>query len=66
MAGISDARAYAVGFISVFIGAMIAVSVLPTFLGTLDNLTGVPLLASGLVGTIAGAGILMFLLKGLF
>jgi uncharacterized membrane protein (DUF441 family) len=38
----------------------------PTLLVTVGNVSGVPLLTTVIVGTIVGAGILMFLLKAFF
>lgn len=62
-----DVREYVTGFISaiiaVTIGVQLAASIL---LPTIQNVTNIPLLSVTLVGTIVGAGILLFILKVFF
>ncbi len=58
-----DIKEYVGGFISAFIGVVIAVTLVPQLLNVVNNVTGVPLLTTAIVGTIVGAGILLFILK---
>jgi hypothetical protein len=55
-------KGFIMGIIAFTIGAIIVSQVL---LPTLQNITGIPLLSSAIVTTIAGAGLLMFFL-GIF
>lgn len=58
-----EVKGYVTGFISAIIAVVIAVTLIPTLLASVGNVTGVPLLTTALVGTIVGAGILLFILK---
>jgi len=58
-----EVREYVSGFITAIVAFLIAVSVVPIMMQTVGNITGVPLLSSALVGTIVGAGLVLFLLK---
>jgi len=61
----ADVRDYVTGFISAIIAFTIGVTLaqqLMTSVGTV-NTTQVPLLTVALVGTVVGAGLLLFLLK---
>jgi hypothetical protein len=58
-----DVRGYITGFITSIIAVVIAVTLVPTLMGVVGNVTGIPLLSAALVGTIVGAGILLFVLK---
>jgi hypothetical protein len=55
-------KGFIMGIIAFTIGAIIVSQVL---LPTLQNITGIPLLSSAIVTTIAGAGLLIFFL-GIF
>jgi len=64
MAGELDAvRGYVTGFVGAIIGVTIAIYMVPTLLDAVGNVTGVPLITAGIVGTVVGAGILLFILK---
>lgn len=56
---------YVTGFVSAIVAFTIGVTLAGTLLTTVGgvNTTQVPLLTSTLVGTIVGAGLLLFLLK---
>jgi len=58
-----DVKEYVTGFISAIIAVVISINLVPTLMGAVANITGVALLSSALVGTIVGAGILLFILK---
>lgn len=59
-----EVKEYIAGFVSAIIAVVIAVTLVPTLLSATSNVSGdVPLLQSALVGTIVGAGILLFILK---
>ena len=58
-----DIKEYVTGFITAIVAFLIAVNVVPLLMSTVGNITGIPLLSSALVGTIVGAGLIMFLLK---
>ena len=58
-----EIREYVTGFVSAIIAVVIAVSLVPTLLSSVNNITGVPLLSATLVGTIVGAGIVLFILR---
>jgi len=55
-------KGFIMGIIAFTIGAIIVSQVL---LPTIANVTGVPLLSTAIVGTIAGAGLILFLI-GIF
>jgi uncharacterized membrane protein YeaQ/YmgE (transglycosylase-associated protein family) len=48
-------------FVLGIVGIVIAVTLVPTLLTAVDNVTGVALLSSALVGTIVGAGIVLYI-----
>lgn len=58
-----EIREYVTGFITAIVAFLIAVSTVPILMGVVNNITGIPLLSSALVGTIVGAGLLLYLLK---
>lgn len=58
-----DTTAYITGFITSIIAVVISVQLIPTLMGAVTNVTGVPLLSAALVGTVVGAGIILFILK---
>lgn len=58
-----DTRAYITGFITSIIAVVISIQLIPTLMTAVNNVTGVPLLSAALVGTVIGAGILLFILK---
>jgi hypothetical protein len=58
-----DVREYVTGFVSSIIAVVITINLLPTLMGSMENMTGIPLLTAGLVGTVVGAGVLLFILK---
>jgi hypothetical protein len=55
------------GYVSGFVGALIAFAVGLGIggyaVGLATNTTGMPLISGGLVGTVIGAGLLLFLVK---
>jgi hypothetical protein len=55
-------KGFIMGIIAFTIGAIVVSQVL---LPQIENVTGVPLLSTAIVGTIAGAGLIMFLI-GIF
>lgn len=55
-------REYVTGFVSAIIAVSIAVSLIGTIMTAVTG-TSIPLLSETLVGTIIGAGILLFILK---
>jgi len=59
----ADVRGYITGFITSIIAVVIAVQLIPTLMTAVGNVTGVPLLSVALVGTVVGAGIILFILK---
>ena len=63
MAMESDVRGYITGFITSIIAVVISIQLIPTLMYAVGNITGVPLLSAALVGTVVGAGILLFILK---
>jgi hypothetical protein len=58
-----DIREYVTGFITAIVAFLIAINVVPLLMNTVNEVTGIPLLSAGLVGTIVGAGLVLFLLK---
>jgi hypothetical protein len=58
-----DVREYVTGFVSSIITVVITINLLPTLMTSMENMTGIPLLTAALVGTIVGAGVLLFILK---
>lgn len=59
-----DVREYVTGFVSAIIATVIGVQLASgTLLPALASVTNIPLLSETLVGTIVGAGILLFILK---
>ena len=62
MAGF-DVREYVGGFVSAIIGVTVAIYLVPTLLTAVGDVSGVPLITVSIVGTIVGAGILLFILK---
>jgi len=63
MAEAFDVKEYVGGFVSAIIGITIAIYLVPTLLEAVGNVTGVPLITTAIVGTIVGAGILLFIVK---
>lgn len=59
----ADVKGYVTGFITAIIAVVIAVNLIPTLIQAVGNVTGVPLLTTALVGTIVGAGIVLFITK---
>lgn len=57
-----DVRNYTKGFVEGIIGVTIAIYLVPTLIDAVNQVTGIPLLSSTLVGLIVGAGILLFVL----
>ena len=45
------------------VAVVISVTLIPTLMDAVNNVTGIPLLSATLVGTIVGAGIVLFILK---
>lgn len=58
-----EVKGYASGFIETVIAVVIVVGLIPTLLYAVGNVTGVALLSTALVGTIVGAGVLLFLVS---
>jgi uncharacterized membrane protein YeaQ/YmgE (transglycosylase-associated protein family) len=59
-----DVREYVTGFVSAIIAVVIGINLAASvLLPSLANVTNIPLLSATLVGTIVGAGILLFILK---
>jgi hypothetical protein len=59
-------KTYVLGFVGVFVGLSVAVSLIPTIQDQLDQITGVPILASGVVLTVIGAGVIVYIIDQLF
>jgi uncharacterized membrane protein YeaQ/YmgE (transglycosylase-associated protein family) len=59
----ADVHEYVTGFVSAIVAVTIGITLVPTLMATVANVSGVPLLTETLVGTIVGAGILLFILK---
>jgi hypothetical protein len=59
----AEVKRYASGFIETVIAVVIVVGLIPTLLYAVGNVTGVALLSTALVGTIIGAGVLLFLVS---
>ena len=59
----AEIREYVTGFITAVVAFLIAVSVVPILMNIVGQISGVPLLTSALVGTIVGAGLILYLLK---
>jgi hypothetical protein len=59
----AEIREYVTGFITAVVAFLIAVSVVPILMNVVGEISGVPLLTSALVGTIVGAGLILYLLK---
>lgn len=55
--------AYVTGFITSIVTVVIAVTLIPTLINAVGNVTGIALLDTALVGTIVGAGIVLFIVK---
>jgi uncharacterized membrane protein YeaQ/YmgE (transglycosylase-associated protein family) len=59
-----EVREYVTGFVSAIIAVVIGINLAASvLLPSLQNVTNIPLLSATLVGTIVGAGILLFILK---
>jgi hypothetical protein len=59
-----DVREYVTGFVSAIIAVTIGITLTVTaLLPAVTNATGIPLLSVTLVGTIVGAGLLLFILR---
>jgi uncharacterized membrane protein YeaQ/YmgE (transglycosylase-associated protein family) len=58
-----DVREYVTGFVASIIAVVITVNLVPVLMTQMQNVTGIPLLTAGLVGTVVGAGVLLFILK---
>jgi uncharacterized membrane protein YeaQ/YmgE (transglycosylase-associated protein family) len=59
-----EVREYVTGFVSAIIAVVIGINLAAqVLLPSLENVSGIPLLSATLVGTIVGAGILLFILK---
>jgi uncharacterized membrane protein YeaQ/YmgE (transglycosylase-associated protein family) len=62
-----DIREYVTGFVSAIIAVTIGITLASSvLLPAVANVTNIPLLSATLVGTIVGAGILLFILKVFF
>ena len=59
----AEVKEYVTGFISAIVAFLIAVSVVPILMNTVGEISGIPLLTGALVGTIVGAGLILYLLK---
>lgn len=59
----AEVKEYVTGFITAIVAFLIAVSVVPILMNIVGGIEGIPLLSAGLVGTIVGAGLIMYLLK---
>jgi hypothetical protein len=59
----ADVHEYVTGFVSAIVAVTIGITLVPTLMGVVANVSGIPLLTETLVGTIVGAGILLFILK---
>jgi len=59
-----EVREYVTGFVSAIIAVVIGINLAASvLLPSLQNVSNIPLLSATLVGTIVGAGILLFILK---
>jgi uncharacterized membrane protein YeaQ/YmgE (transglycosylase-associated protein family) len=59
-----EVREYVTGFVSAIIAVVIGINLAAqVLLPSLANVSTIPLLSATLVGTIVGAGILLFILK---
>lgn len=58
-----DVKEYISGFVSAIVAVVIAVTLVPTLIDAVANITGIPLLSGALIGTVVGAGIVLFILK---
>jgi len=63
MATTSEMRAYVSSFITSIVAVVVAVQLIPTLLDAVNNVTGIALLSAALVGTIVGAGIVLFIMR---
>jgi hypothetical protein len=59
----AEVREYITGFVTAIVAVIIAVNLVPTLMNSVGGLSGIPLLSVALVGTIVGAGIVLFILK---
>lgn len=59
----AQASAFTRNFVLAIVGIVIAVQLIPTLLYAVGNVTGVALLSASLVGTIVGAGIVLFIVE---
>jgi hypothetical protein len=59
----TDVTSYVTGFIGAMIGVIIAINLVTPLLTEVANVTGVPLITTAIVGTVVGAGILLFIVK---
>ena len=59
----ADVHEYVTGFVSAIVAVTIGITLVPTLMAVVANVSGIPLLTQTLVGTIVGAGILLFILK---
>lgn len=58
-----EIREYVTGYVTAIVAVVISVTLIPTLMDAVNNVTGIPLLSATLVGTIVGAGIVLFILK---
>jgi hypothetical protein len=58
-----EVKEYVTGFISAIIAVVISISLIPTLMDAVSGISGIPLLTTALVGTVVGAGVLLFILK---
>lgn len=64
MNSMADVKGYVTGFITAIIAVVIAVNLVPTLIQAVGNISpAIPLLTTALVGTIVGAGIVLFITK---
>jgi len=58
----AEVKEYVTGFVSAIIAVTIGINLIPTIMTAVQG-ASIPLLTVALVGTVVGAGILLFILK---
>lgn len=60
------AKEYITSFVGVFVAVLVVSSFITPIMDAFSGIEGVPILASAVIGSIIGAGVITFLLKALF
>jgi len=63
--GVEYAKEYISSFVGVFVALLVVLNFVQPILGTVGNITTIPVLGVSVIGSLIGAGIVIFLMRAL-